>query len=55
MRDIAERHLEEFCFRVPYHLTKRAVDLQEAIVLSHEREAERPFFEYSAETLFAFA
>src|SRR6185436_10130092 len=35
-------------------LTKGIVYLHEAIVLSNERETERPFFEHSAETLFAF-
>ena len=55
VRDVDKRHLEKFRFRVPHHLTKRAVDLHEVIVLSHEREAERPFFEHPAETLFTLA
>jgi len=53
VRDVYKRPLEKFRFGVPYHLTKRVVDLLEVIVLSHEREAERPFFEHSAETFFA--
>src|SRR5271163_3224081 len=36
VRDVGERQLEEFCFRVPYHLTKRSVGLQKAIVFSYE-------------------
>src|SRR4051794_10501524 len=55
VRDFRESQSEEFRFRVPHYLTKCAIDLQEAIVLSYEREAQRTFFKYSAEALLALA
>ncbi len=55
VRDVDKRHLEKFRVRITHHLAKRAVDLHEAMVLSREREAERPFFEHPAELLFTLA
>ena len=55
IRDIPEGHSGEFRFGVADHATQRTVDLQEAVILSHQRNAQRAFFKHLAETLLAFA
>src|SRR5215469_983021 len=55
VRYIGESPLYEFLLAITHHLTKRAVDFQEMIILSDESQTERSLFEYSPETFFTFA
>jgi len=55
MGNVLKSHGGEFPWFASHHSTKGVVHVQEAMIPSHQREAERTFLEDPSEPLFALA